>query len=349
MKVLPRDLLVRLMTAAFERRGVPAEHAAFVVDGMVLTSLRGVDTHGVRLCPIYLRELDGGRCRPRPDLQFRGASRAARLLAADHALGPVAGRVAGREAVRLAKENGVGAVAVRDSNYFGSSAQYTLEMAAEDTVGLAFTNSDALVAPVGGSRPLFGTNPMSFAARGEGGDVFCVDMATSQSSFTKVKQYGEQGKPLERGWAVASDGRDASEPGVEDVAALLPLGGVKGQCLAMMVEILCCLLADMPFDHELTNLYEEPWDTPRVTSHFFIALEIAAFQPVADFRRRMSELLALVRAQDGTGQGRVVAPGDFEGETYARRMVEGIPVSEEDLKAFRQIDAEASAEERVGI
>jgi LDH2 family malate/lactate/ureidoglycolate dehydrogenase len=349
MKILPREPLERLMTAAFLRRGLPAEHAGFVVDGMVLTSLRGIDTHGVRLFPVYLRELDGGRAKPRPDLRFRGATAAARLLAADHALGPVAGRLACREAVRLAKASGVGAVAVRDSNYFGGSAQYTLEMAEADTIGLAFTNSDALVAPVGGSRPLFGTNPISFAARGPGDEVFCVDMATSQSSFTKVKQYRESGRALEPGWAVGPDGRDASEPGVEEVAALLPLGGPKGQCLAMMVEILCCLLADMPLDHELTNLYDEPWDRPRVTSHFFLALDVAAFQEVSTFRRRLGELLGLVRSQDGTGRGRVVAPGDFEHESAARRREEGIPLAEEDLERFREIDAEAPPGERVGI
>ena len=349
MRFYPQAGLERLMTPALVRRGLPLEHAEWVVEGMVLASLRGVDTHGVRLFPVYLRELEEGRSKAAPRFEWRGASRAARLLAADDALGPVAGRLASREAVRLAKECGTGAVAVRDSNYFGASSQYTLEMAAQDTIGLALTNSDALVAPVGGSRPLFGTNPISFAARGLGDDVFCVDMATSQSSFTKVKQYREQGRPLEPGWAVAPDGRDASEPGVEDVAALLPLGGPKGQCLAMMVEILCCLLADMPFDHELTNLYDEPWDRPRITSHFFLALDVAAFQPVDVFRQRLSELLDLVRAQDGTGQGRVVAPGDFEREAAVRRASEGIPLSDEDLEIFRRVDGEVPEAERVGL
>ena len=228
-------------------------------------------------------------------------------------------------------------MAVRNSNYFGASSQYTLEMARRDTLGISCTNSDALVAPIGGARPLFGTNPLSFAVRGEGEDVFCVDMATSQASFTQIKQRRESGSPLEPGWAVLADGRDAASDDSAEIAALLPLGGHKGQCLAMMVEILCCLLADMPFDHQLTHLYDEPFDRPRVTSHFFLALEVAAFQPLAAFRARLSELLRIVRDQ-GSDDSRVLAPGDLESETFRQRREQGIPLAETELAWVRQLE-----------
>ncbi len=339
MRTVPAATLARLMTRALRRRGVCDEHAAYVADGLIETSLRGNDTHGVRLFPTYLAELDGGRSRARPEFRWTERMPAARVLDAGGALGPVAAMTASREAVRLARQQGTGAVAVRNSNYFGASAQYTLEMARHDTLGMSFTNSDALVAPVGGSRPLFGTNPLSFAVRGAGEDVFCVDMATSQVSFTKIKQHREQGIPLESGWAVAPDGRDASCDKSLEVAALLPLGGHKGQCLTMMVEILCCLLAGMPFDHQLTHLYDEPFDQPRLTSHFFLALDIAAFQPLAGFRARLSQLMDLVRAQGSSGE-RAIAPGDLESETFRQRRESGIPLVEAELDRFRRINQE---------
>ena len=328
------------MLRALERRGVSRQHAGYLVEGLIEASLRGTDTHGARLFATYLAELDGGRCRARPELRWSGDRPAVRVLDAGHALGPVAGRIAAREAVHLAEQHGVGAVTVRNSNYFGCCAQYTLEMARHDVIGISSTNSDALVAPVGGGRPLFGTNPLSFAVRGAGGDVFCVDMATSQVSFTKIKEHREQGIPLEPGWAVGPDGRDASCGEVTEVAALLPLGGHKGQCLVMMIEILCCLLAGMPFDHQLSHLYDQPFDQPRQTSHFFLALEIEAFQPLRSFRARLSELMELVRAQRGAGGARGVAPGDLERGTFDQRQRQGIPLTEQDLTRFRQIDQE---------
>jgi len=313
------------MTEALDRRGLSAEHAAYVVDGLLETSLRGVDTHGVRLFPTYLAELDGGRSQASPELRWSG-ERAARVLDAGNALGLVAGRVAADEAVRIAREHGVGAVSVRDSNHFGAAGVYTLAMARQGVIGLAFTNSDALVAPHGGTRPVFGTNPISMAAQGAGDDLFCADFATSQVSYSKVKHHRAHGLPLEPGWVVE---------GEETV--LQPLGGHKGQCLGMMVEILCALLAGMPLDAELSHLYAPPFDEPRRVAHLFIALDVAAFRAPGAFRESLSRLLGEVRAEPAVAGARVVTPGDLEAETAARRRRQGIPLEEDDWSFFASL------------
>lgn len=318
MKRIDVATLDRILRAALLRRGVPEEPAGWVADGLIGTSLRGVDTHGVRLFPTYVAELDGGRSLPNPTLRFSGEARAARVLDAGHALGLVAGRVASDEAVRLARENGVGAVAVRNSNHFGAASVYTLRMAREGVLGLSFTNSDALVAPANGLAPVLGTNPISLAAQGEGGDLFCADFATSQVSYSKVKHHRAHGLPLEPGWVVESGG---------EVAALQPLGGHKGQCLGMMVEILCAVLSGMPLDHELSHLYTPPFDEPRRVSHFFLALDLGAFREPGGFRADLSRLLGVVRSAPGEG---VIAPGDLESEVEAERRANGIPLEDEE-------------------
>lgn len=332
MKLFPVETLDRVLRQALRRRGLSEEHAGWVVDGLVETSLRGIDTHGVRLFPTYLAELDGGRSRARPEMAWvgTGQGRAARLLDAGGALGLVAGRTACAEAVRLAREHGVGTVAVRNSNHFGAASVYTLAMAREGVLGMSFTNSDALVAPFNGRRPIFGTNPISLAVQGEGDDLFCADFATSQVSYSKVKHHRAQGLPLEEGWTVMEGG---------DVAALKPLGGHKGQCLGMMVEILCALLAGMPLDHELSHLYGEPYDEPRQVAHLFLAWDIGAFQSPAAFRARLSGLLRLVREQPAVEGERVLSPGDLESEEAARRQAEGIPLTDEEAAAIEGLDS----------
>lgn len=336
MRAVPAAELARKMTAALLERGVSEEHAGYVVDGLIEASLRGVDTHGVRLFRTYLAELDGGRSQARPEMRWLPGSQAARVLDAGHALGMVAGRVAAAEAVRLAREYGVGAVSVRNSNHFGPASCYTLEMARQGAIGFSFTNSDALVAPFNGVAPLFGTNPLSLAARGEGDDLFCADLATSQVSYSRVKQYRERGEPLAPGWAVTAGGRDVADATAADseVAALQPLGGHKGQCLGMAVEILCALLAGMPFDHELTHLYIEPFDEPRRVAHLFLALDLGAFGDAAAFQARLSALLAQVRAQPAVPGERVVAPGDLENESAAARRAAGIPLTDSESAWF---------------
>jgi len=328
---------------------VPAPHRRFVADGLLTTSLRGVDTHGVRLLPTYLAELDGGRAQAQPRLAWSGDGKAARRLDAGAALGLVSGTLAAREAARLAGEHGVGAVVVADSNHFGAASVYTLEMARRGSIGLAFTNSDALVAPFAGGRPFFGTNPLSMAVEGDGGEMLCIDMATSQVSYSRVKKLRQRGAALPPGWAVMADGRDAAEAGTAGDLALRPLGGHKGQCLNLMVEVLCALLAGEPLDHELSHLYVPPFDAPRRVAHLFVAFDLAAFTDPGGFRRRLAGLLATLREQPLAGEEPVLAPGDLEAAATADRRRHGIPLDGEELARLRAVDAEAPPERRVGL
>ena len=315
------------MRGVLDRRGLSAEHASYVVEGLLEASLRGIDTHGIRLFPTYVAELDGGRSRARPTLRWLGGGRAARLLDAGHALGLVAGRVACAEAARLAREHGVGAVAVRNSNHFGAGSVYSLAMARMGMVGLCFSNTDALVAPHNGVRPLFGTNPVSMAVQGRADDLFCADFATSQVAYSKVRHHQAHGMPLDPGWMV--DG------------ALKPLGGHKGQCLGMIVEILCALLAGMPLDHELSHLYAPPFDEPRRVAHLFLALDMGAFRDPEEFRQELSRLMEIVRSQPAAGAERVIVPGDLEAESAAVRRVHGIPMDDEEWRLFESLTASA--------
>jgi LDH2 family malate/lactate/ureidoglycolate dehydrogenase len=353
MKSWPAARLAALIAGALERRGLSAEHAGYVVDGLLFASSRGIDTHGVRLLPTYLAELDGGRAKARPELLWQpadlparaarvegatgahGSDRAAaRRLDAGHALGMVAGRVAAAETAKLAKRYGVGAVAVANSNHFGAASYYTVEMARHDVVALAFTNSDALVAPHGGTQPMFGTNPLALAVRGEGDEVFSADLATSQVSYSRIKHHQRLGLPLEPGWVVADTaGSPAESP------ALQPLGGYKGQCLGMAVEILCCLLTGMPFDHQLSHLYTPPFDQPRQVSHLFLALDVGAFTELEPFRARLSQWLRLVREQPAAeGADPVQVPGDPERDA-ARARGDEIPLGDDELAALEAIEA----------
>lgn len=330
------DRLATAMRAALAARGVTAEHAELVVAGLLGASLRGIDTHGVRLFPVYLAELDGGRARARPQLAWSPAGSAGRRLDAGGALGLVAGTLASREAVALARQHGVAAVVVVNSNHFGAASTFTIEMARAGAVGVCFSNADALTAPFEGIRPLVGTNPLSIAALGDDDELFCLDMATSQVAFSQIRARLARGEPMLTGWAVRGDGSDAAGArAADEIAALKPLGGYKGHGLAMAITLVCALLGDMPLDHELTPLYEPPFDAGRQVSHLFVALEIAAFVAPEVFRRRLTEYLRHVRREPAAAGGTVRAPGDLEAIAYRDRVVHGVPLNADELAQLR--------------
>ena len=318
-----------LVERGFVRRGLPVEDAAFAAGALVEASLRGVDTHGLRLLPTYFAELTAGRARARPDVRWRSSRSAARVLDANGALGLVAGRIAAEETVRLAQEHGVGVVSVCNSNHFGPAAAFTMEMARRGMIGIVCSNSDALVAAANGKRATFGTNPLSMAVLGEGNDMFCADFATSQTAYSRLSMYAA------RGWSVPTEWVVDAPPRGSPAKVLKPLGGHKGQCLAMMVEVLSALLSGGPFGQDLTHLYTPPFDAPREVSHFFLALDPAAFGGAAELRRRVSEYLTSVRAEENGAGLRVMAPGDPEASMAAIRSRTGIPLHEPELGCIR--------------
>lgn len=338
-KIVQSRWLERVMDAALAARGLAEAPRRDVVLGLLFGSLRGVDSHGAGLFRTYLAELSSGRARLEPRFTYRQRRPAIAHLDAGGALGIVAGFEATRKVAALAKDNGVGVVVVSNSNHFGAASIYTSALARDGMIGLAMTNSDALVVPVNGCSPRLGTNPISMAAAGAGEDLFCTDLATSQGSFLRSRAARAGGTGLPVGIFVDSHGVDAAISGGAP-QALLPLGGHKGQCLGMMVSILCALLGAAPFDWELVNLFEGPFDQPREIAHLLLAIDVSAVTDQERFRSRLSSYLQALRATPAATGLMVSCPGDAESQTERRRSVEGIPISGEDYQLLCELERE---------
>lgn len=325
------------LTAGFHQRlesiGMSGEHQQLLTETLVTTSLWGVDTHGVELIPTYIKELEGGRGKVSPNPQFIGSFKAAQYMDADGALGCIAGNLAMEKAIEMANDYGVGVVSVGNSNHYGAAGYYAYLAAAKGMVGLSMTNSDPLVAPFHGIKKVTGTNPLAMCAPGLDSELFLLDMATSQASYTKIKNKLADGETLEPLWALDAEGKDSSIS--NDFQSLLPLGGYKGQGLGMMVQMLSGVLSGMPFDHQLSHLYTPPFDEPRQVGHIMICLNIEAFTELDTFKTRISELLEHYRDEPYLGSKPVIVPGDREKDSSALRIEEGIPVSDAVLSCLR--------------
>lgn len=329
-----RDM-TNLIAGMLQAEGVETDDAEYVARGLVETSLRGVDSHGIRLMPHYMNALAAGRINTRPQYHFSQTAAATGTLDADHAFGHAAGMRAAGYAVELARMAGMGAVSVQNSTHFGAAAYFSLEISRHDMIGLSFTHSDALIVPTGAREKFLGNNPVCFTAPCAGEDPVCLDMATSLITFNKVLQLKEEGKQTPAGVGVDQAGAETTNPG--DIVSLLPVGGYKGYGLSLMVEILCALLSGMPFGAHIPKMYNSPIEAKRHLGQFFMAIRIDAFADLDTFKERMSALAEELRQSVPTdAQIPVMVAGDPEKKSHMERQRDGIPLRDVDVTFFKE-------------
>ncbi|MFL5580725.1 MAG: Ldh family oxidoreductase, partial [Gemmatimonadaceae bacterium] len=196
--------------------------------------------------------------------------------------------------------------------------------AREGLIGVSTTNADPLVIPFGGRDAALGTNPIAFAAPVPGGEVFCLDMATSQVAINRIFNARDDGRAIPEGWGVDAAGRTTTDPAA--VAAAVPLGGYKGYGLAIMVEILSGVLSGAGVGHGVAPLYGDR-GAPQDVGHIHLALDPGPLVGTDAFAERLGGLLASLSASvPGEGSEEVLVPGEPEARALRERSEHGIPL-----------------------
>jgi ureidoglycolate dehydrogenase (NAD+) len=318
------EFAARALTAA----GTNIDAAQSVANALTETSLRGVDSHGIRLLLHYVKAVQGGRIDPHPELAFTPTGPGTGVVDGDNGFGHHASYFAIDRAVALAKESGVGAVSVINSSHFGAAGCYVLRAAQQGLAGLGFGNSDSFVLAHDGVHSFHGTNPIAFAAPVPGEQPFLLDMATSVVPWNRVQDYLLEGLLLPPDVTV----NDAGEPTIDPAqsGALLPLGGMlygyKGAGLASMIEVLSAIMTGSPYCSRLPAMKGPDFSTPRRLGHFFLAIDYRRFVSAQMYEMGMRAYLHDLRSQPAKSGSKVMAPGDREWATMEERTRLGIPI-----------------------
>ena len=321
--------------------GVESASAEAVSRAVVDASRRGVDTHGVRLVPWYLQMIEGGRINRHPNTAFTRKAAAVGHVDSDDGFGHRASYRAIEEGIAMARETGVAAITVGRSTHHGATGVYTLAAARQGYAAIGMTHADSAVVPFNGTRPFFGTNPISFAVPAPGEEPMLLDMATSSIPFNRVVLRRATGMPLPPDVAVTADGQPTRDS--HEAAALLPLGGAgygyKGAGLAAMIDVLCSAFTGMEHGAMFAAQGGPDFSAPIRIGHFFLILTPAVFQAIEAFDGRIAAMLHDLRRQPALDGERVMAPGDVEKEETVRRARDGVPV---DRTTWQALEAAAS-------
>jgi ureidoglycolate dehydrogenase (NAD+) len=330
--------LTQFTAACLERLGLAAADARLVAETLVAANLRGVDSHGVVRLPHYATRLRNGSVKARPSISARRTGPSAAVVEGDRGMGQLVAVRAMQEAIALAKASGVGAVVARNSSHCGACAWFVEMAAREGMVGIALTHTDAIMVPPGMKKIFLGSNPIAFGAPAGDGPPVIVDLSTTHAAWGKVIVARQEGRPIPADWAVDAQGRPTTD--AAQAVGLAPTGAHKGYALAMMVEILCAVLAGVPFGLHVTKMYGE-LDKPRNLGHFMLALDIAHFTDPQGFASQIKLLLQEIGAAEPADPARPpMAPGEPERLSAARREKQGIPLGEATLAELNALAAE---------
>ena len=141
----------------------------------------------------------------------------------------------GSRLVALAREQGIAALAVTNTHHFAALWPETETLAERGLVGFAFVAAMSYVAPAGGTKPLYGTNQMSFAWPRDGGRPPLVfDQASSAIAHGEIMIHQRDGEPIPEGWGIDADGNPTTDPAAALAGAQLPFGGYKGASNALI-------------------------------------------------------------------------------------------------------------------
>jgi (2R)-3-sulfolactate dehydrogenase (NADP+) len=234
----------------------------------------------------------------------------------------------------LAKASGIAAAGFTRSHHFGVAGYHVERLAEAGLVALACGNTPSAIAPWGGRRPLYGTNPIAFAAPLRGRAPIVVDLALSQVARGKILTAAQKGEAIPEGWAVDEQGRPTTDAAAALKGALQPIGGAKGAALALMVEVLSVALTGARFGFEASSFFDAEGPPPGV-GQLLIAIDGSAFAGADVLAERGAAVAGMI---EGDAQARL--PGARRLALREKAKSEGVTV---DARLLADVRAMAGA------
>ena len=309
------DLVVRTLT----RCRTDADNAKSVARALVAAEAEGQKGHGLSRLPTYAGQAKAGKVDgfAKPSLEWRRP--AAAVVDARHGFAYPALDLGVAALPDAARVNGIAAAGITRSHHCGVAGHPVEKLARRGLVALMFANTPAAIAPWGGARAVFGTNPIAFACPLPDQPPIVVDLSLSKVARGNILAAKQKGQKIPDGWALDAEGKPTTDPAAALAGTMLPLGDAKGTALALMVELLAAGLTNANFAAEASSFLNAEGPPPG-TGQLLIALDPEAFGgTLAHF----AVLAAAIETQPGAR-----LPGARRLAARAKAAREGVTVSE---------------------
>lgn len=314
-----RDLAIRVL----ETNGCDAANAAAIADNLAAAERDVCESHGLFRLPGYVASLrEGivdGKAVPSVEQIAPGTVR----VDAKGGYAPLAIRTGMPNLIGLARTQGIAGLALRNIYHYAALWPEIEMLTDEGLVGMAFTAAAPMVAPAGGTRPFFGTNPMAFGFPRDGAPPLVFDQASAFMARGDVMIHARDGKEVPIGCGIDAAGNPTTDPNEVLAGAQLPFGGYKGSAIAMMVELLAGGLIGDLFSYEAGRAGYLPGGPPP-GGELILAFDPARFGAGDGLAAHVEDFFRELKSQ-----GDIRLPGERRHRNRLRTPVEGIAVKAE--------------------
>jgi len=289
------------------------------------TSLDGTYSHGLNRVPRLIDTIKLGYVKP--DKSPKKISGHGSLEVWDGQLGPgnTNAYYCMDQAISLAKSNGIGLVALKNTNHWMRGGAFGWQAANAGFAGICWSNTKPNMPAWGASKNILGNNPLIISVPRDEGHIV-LDMAMSQFSFGKVESYKRKGEELPFAGGYDREGNVTSNPAIiEETELALPVGYWKGAGLSLMLDLLASLLSTGKATHEIGRGVNEEFGLSQV----FIAIDVSKNTSEDFIAEKLKGIINDLHASPTFERGgKTYYPGERTLATRKENLENGIPVDE---------------------
>jgi delta1-piperideine-2-carboxylate reductase len=245
--------IYELVEAVLRNNGCNADNAAAVARTVSAAERDGAESHGLFRVPGYVIALRNGRVNGEAEPLVRRPTPAFVQVDACGGFSPLALERGIPALAEAARELGIAVMTVIDSYHFAALWPEVEAIADEGLAGIACVNYASVMAPHGGDRAIFGTNPLAYAWPRPEGSPVVADMATSAMARGELMLARRAGHAVPPGNGLGPDGQPSTDPAEILKGVQLPFGGHKGSAIALLVELLAASATGEVFSDEVAE------------------------------------------------------------------------------------------------
>ncbi len=330
----------KLVEQIFLKHKLPKKHSKICADAIVNAELVGAPSHGLARLSSYCKRIKNKVINPRPKIKIRKISSSITNINADNAVGFVGAQLGINEAIKNAKKNGIGFVAVKNSGHYGLSGYYAEMAAKKNLIAFCFTNAPPAIAPHGAKKKLFGTNPICFAAPTGTKVPFVLDTSISIINRGKIRRAAKLGEKIPYGAALDKNGNPTNDPNKALNGLQLPIAGFRGSGLAWMVDILSGVITGGNHGGKVKDPFDD-FSGPQNIGHLFIVFKPNLF--VKNYTKRIKENIKLIKLLPTLkGVKKIYFPGENKAERYKKNSKRKINIPSNILAEIKLLNKSCS-------